>query len=212
MVLSHRNVDTGFATDKISSDICGAPLFCNQLCNQLWRRSCVSVCLGGWSGKRHKKFVSWLGGVCSYTTSPCLDPAVVYWLQVCERSPHKPLCSFHHKFLRVLGGEKHPEIQLGMSSKFRIWPVRNLDVDVLLQYPSWPHASAARTAAHFFSGRGNTGRSCWFVGRFVARGLFFSGERHLGDLWILSRIWDLIASSVILLQLMLGDRTKNVTW
>jgi len=28
--------------------------------------------------KRHKQFMSWVVGVCGYTTGPPLDPAVVY--------------------------------------------------------------------------------------------------------------------------------------
>ena len=45
-------------------------------------------------------------GSAAIRTSPCLDPAVVYWVQVWERRPHNPLCSFHHlgQVLLVLHG------------------------------------------------------------------------------------------------------------
>lgn len=54
-------------------------------------------------GKRRKQSVSRVGGVSSYTTSPCLNPAVASWVQVWERTPHNllhsPFCyvqdSFH---------------------------------------------------------------------------------------------------------------------
>ena len=66
-------------------------------------KMCLSLFLGFlvflypfFIGKRHKQFLSRDGVVCSYTTSLPLNSAVVYWVQVWERTPHNPLCHFHH--------------------------------------------------------------------------------------------------------------------
>lgn len=47
-------------------------------------------------GKRHKKFVSRVGGVCSYTTGPPSNPVVIYRVRWWKRTAHNPLCCFHH--------------------------------------------------------------------------------------------------------------------
>ena len=71
---------------------------------QLWGRSwcCtfLSFCSVFWTEAEQTQ---WVGGVCSDTPGPLLDPASIYWGQIWKRAPHKPMCYSLGPSLFLLG-------------------------------------------------------------------------------------------------------------